>query len=163
MHTKLLLARDTVKATIDVRMRRRRDLRNEIDELFGDLWQVSRLSGLRRAFRPQVDSFLSEDPPTFTVVVELPAIDPDQVNVTAADGALVISGERRRQPCEGRVYQQLEIEYGPFERLVQLPDDVDLTQAQAHYDRGLLTIEIPVSAKAEAPQPVPIEIRRQES
>jgi HSP20 family protein len=141
-------------------MRRRRDLKNEIDELFGDLWQVSRLGGLRRAFRPEVDSFVSDDPPTFTVVVELAGIDPDQVNVTATKGALVISGERRRQPCEGRVYQQLEIEYGPFERLVQLPGDVDLTRAEARYDRGLLTIGIPIAAKTEAAQPVPIEIRR---
>jgi HSP20 family protein len=144
-------------------MRRRRDLKSEIDELFGDLWQVSRLSGLRRAFRPEVDSFVSDDPPTFTVVVELAGIDPDHVNVTASEGALVISGERRRQPCEGRVYQQLEIEYGPFERLVQLPGDVNLAQAEAHYDRGLLTIDIPIAPKAEAQQPVPIEIRRQAS
>jgi HSP20 family protein len=144
-------------------MRRRRDLKNEIDELFGDLWQVSRLSALRRAFRPEVDSFVSDDPPTFTVVVALAGIDPDQVNVTATEGALVISGERRRQPCEGRVYQQIEIEYGPFERIVQLPGDVDLSQAEARYERGLLTIEIPVAAKAKAPQPVPIEIRRQAS
>jgi HSP20 family protein len=154
VHTKLLPARDVVKATIDDRMRRRRDLRNEIDELFGDLWQVSRLSGLRRAFRPEVDS-------TFTVIVNLAGIDPDQVNVTAREGALVISGERRRQPCEGRVYQQIEIEYGPFERLVQLPGDVDLARAKARYDQGLLTIELPIAAKTEAPQPVPIEIRRQ--
>lgn len=143
-------------------MGRRRDLKDEIDELFGDLWQISRLSGLRRGFRPQVDSFVTEEPPMFTVVVEIAGIDPDQVNVTAAEGALVISGERRRQPCEGRrVYQQIEIEYGAFERLVHLPEDVDLSQAEARYDRGLLTIAIPIAAKVEAPDPVPIEIRRQ--
>jgi HSP20 family protein len=141
-------------------MGRQRDLRNEIDELFGDLWQLSRLSGRRRAFRPQVDSFRTEDPPTFTVIVEIAGIDPDQVNVTAAEGALVISGERRREPCEGRVYQQIEVEHGPFERLVHLPDDVDLSQAEARYDRGLLTIEIPIAVRTKAPQPVPIEIRR---
>lgn len=142
-------------------MGKRRDLRDEIDELFGDLWQISRMSGRRRGFRPQVDSFRTEDPPTFTVIVEIAGIDPDQVNVTASEGALVISGERRREPCEGRVFQQIEIEYGPFERLVHLPEEVDLTQAEARYDRGRLTIEIPIAVKATAPQPVPIEIRRQ--
>ena len=50
-------------------MPRRRDLREEIDELFADLWQVSRLGGLRRGFRPQLDCFLTEDPPAFTVIV----------------------------------------------------------------------------------------------
>jgi HSP20 family protein len=143
------------------RMGRRRDLKDEIDELFADLWQVSRLGGLRRGFRPQLDSFRSEDPPSFTVVVEIAGIDPDHVNVTAAEGALVITGVRRRQACEGRVYQQIEIEYGAFERLVHLPDDVDLSQAEARYDRGLLTIEIPIAEKAPRPERVPIEIRRQ--
>lgn len=141
-------------------MRRQRDLRDEIDELFGDLWQMSRLTGRRRGFRPQVDSFRTEAPPLFTVIVEIAGIDPDQVNVTATDGALVISGERRREPCEGRVFQQIEVEYGPFERLIQLPDDVDLAQAEARYERGLLTIEIPIAARARAAKPVPITIRR---
>jgi HSP20 family protein len=144
------------------KMGRRRDLREEIDELFGELWQVSRLSGMRRGFRPQVDAFRTEDPPTFTVVVDIAGIEPDQVNVTATENALVISGERHREPCEGnRVFQQIELEHGPFERLVHLPEDVDLSHAEARYERGLLTIVVPIAAKAKAPDPVPIEIRRQ--
>jgi HSP20 family protein len=142
-------------------MTRHRDLRDEIDDLFGDLWQLSRLSGRRRGFRPQVDSFRTTDPALFTVVVEIAGVDPDEVNVTAGDGALVISGERRRAPCEGPVYQQIEIEHGPFERVVRLPDDVDLSQAEARYERGLLKIAIPIAPRTAAPQPVPIEIRRQ--
>jgi HSP20 family protein len=141
-------------------MGRRRNLKDEIDELFADLWQVSRLSGLRRGFRPNIDSFRSPDPLSFTVVVEIAGIDPDQVHVGAADGAIVISGERRRQQCEGRVYQQIEIEYGPFERVIHLPPDVDVSQAEARYDRGLLTIHIPVAEKTKASGPVPIEIQR---
>ena len=80
-------------------MGKRRDLRDEIDELFGDLWQISRMSGRRRGFRPQVDSFRTDDPPVFTVIVEIAGIDPDLVKVTATEGSS-ISGERRRQPCE---------------------------------------------------------------
>ncbi len=141
-------------------VRGRRHLRDEIDELFADLWQVSRLSGMRRGFRPQVDSFRTGDPPSFTIVVELAGIDPEHITLTATDGALVISGERPREICEGRVYHQIEIEHGPFERVVRLPDDVDLSQAEARYERGLLTIELPVAAKPAVPQEVPIEIRR---
>jgi len=142
-------------------VRGRRDLKDEIDELFADLWQVSRLSGLRRGFRPQVDSFRNEDPPSYTVLVDISGIYQEQVKVTAADGALFIAGERPREICEGRVYHQIEIEHGPFERSVRLPDDADLTQAEARYERGLLRIEIPVAAREAAPRPVLIEIRRQ--
>jgi HSP20 family protein len=138
----------------------RKHLNDEIDELFADLWQVSRLSGLRRGFRPQVDSFRTDDPPSYTVLVELAGIDPEQVKVTASDGALYIAGERPREVCEGRVYHQIEIEHGPFERIVRLPEDADLTQAEARYERGLLRIEVPVAVRGAAPRPVLIEIRR---
>ncbi|MFL5930094.1 MAG: Hsp20/alpha crystallin family protein [Gaiellaceae bacterium] len=141
-------------------MRGRRYLKDDIDELFADLWQVSRISGLRRGFRPQVDSFRTEEPPSYTVLVDIAGIDPEKVNVTAVDGALFIGGERPREVCEGRVYHQIEIEHGPFERVVRLPEDADLRRAEARYDRGLLRIEIPIAAKAPAAEPVPIEIRR---
>lgn len=143
-------------------MGRRRDLIDEIDELFADLWQGSRFSALRRSFRPELDCFRTQDPPTFTVLVDIAGIDPEQVHVTAADRTLVVFGERTREDCEpgGRVYQQMEIEYGPFERAVRLPEDADVSQAQARYDRGLLTIVVPIAARPTEPQKVPIEIRR---
>jgi HSP20 family protein len=141
-------------------MPRRKDLRDEIDELFADLWQVSRLSGLRRGFRPQLDCFRTDEPPSFTVVVDISGVNPDDVRVIASEQTLVISGERQRQRGEGRVYQQMEMEYGSFERVLQLPDDADASQAEARYDRGLLTIVMPIAAKAAQPERVPIAIRR---
>ena len=142
-------------------MRRRRDLKDEIDELFADLWQVSHLGGLRRGFRPQLDCFRTEDPATFVVVVDIAGIDPEQVNVSTSDGALVISGERHRDECGGRTYQQMEVEYGPFQRVIQLPADADPAHAKATYDKGLLRIVLPIAAPKPRVQPVPIEVRRQ--
>jgi HSP20 family protein len=141
-------------------MPRKRDLREEIDELFADLWQVSRLGGVRRGFRPQLDCFRTEGPATFTVIVDISGVDPERVSVTTADGSLVVSGERRRADCEGRTYQQMEIEYGPFQRVVQLPADADPARAEATYDRGLLRIVIPIAKPAPRVRPVPIEVRR---
>ena len=141
-------------------MPRRRDLREEIDELFADLWQVSRLGGLRRGFRPQLDCFRTEDPATFTVIVDIAGVDPDTVNVTTAEGALIISGERRRARCEGRSYQQMEIEYGAFQRVLQLPNDADAANAEATYEKGLLQIVIPIAKPAPRVRPVPIQVRR---
>ncbi len=141
-------------------MGQRKDLRDEIDELFADLWQVSRLGGLRRGFRPLLDCFRTEDPATYTVVVDLAGIDPQRVNVTTADRALVISGERSRADCGGRSYQQMEIEYGPFQRVIQLPEDVDPSSAEATYDKGLLRIVIPIAEPAPRIRPVPIQVRR---
>ena len=141
-------------------MHRRKDLKNEIDELFADLWQVSRLTGMRRAFRPGLDCFRTEDPLAFTIVVDLAGVEPDEVHVTVADRAVLIAGERRRDDCGGRSYQHMEIDYGPFERAIQLPDDADPTRAEASYDRGLLRIVIPIAQRSPRVGRVPIDVRR---
>ena len=116
-------------------------LHEEIEELFADLWQVPRFSGLRPGFRPNVDSFHTDDPHQLTVVIELPGVDPASISIVVGERALVISGDRPRPKIDGGVYQQMEIEYGPFRRLVRLPEDVDPERRQGrvrprHGDRS---------------------------
>lgn len=136
-------------------------LQQEVEELFADLWQVPRFSGLHRGYRPQVDCYRTEDPPQLTIVAEVPGVDPAKVEIVAAGRALVISGERRRPRPEGAVsYSQMEIEDGPFRRQISLPVDVDPAAAEATYDRGLLTIVLPVVERRPADEPVSISVTR---
>ncbi|HEY6015440.1 MAG TPA: Hsp20/alpha crystallin family protein [Gaiellaceae bacterium] len=137
-------------------------LHDEIQELFAELWQVPRFSGMRHGFRPQVDAYRTADPACLTIVVELPGVDPDAVQVVVSDRTLVIAGERPRPRVEGQVWQQLEIEYGPFQRRIALPEDVDPAEATADYENGFLTIVMPVVEKRRGPVQVPIEIRTRE-
>jgi len=126
-------------------------VQQEIAELIADLWQVPRYVGQRRpGFRPAVDSFHTDEPHELTVLVELAGVDPASVRVVVGERVLVVSGERVRPKGEGRVYQQAEIEYGPFQRQVRLPEDVDPGRARAEFERGILTISLPV---AETPAP----------
>ena len=141
-------------------MRRRTDidrLHEEIQELIDELWQVPRFAGGRRGFRPQVDCVRSDDPPALHVVVELPGVDPSELQVVAADRVLVVAGVRQRQPLEGR-YQQMEIEYGPFQRRIPLEEPVDTNAATARYEHGLLTVVLPIATKARAVERVLITI-----
>jgi HSP20 family molecular chaperone IbpA len=132
---------------------KRRDIEHaadEIEQLFADLWEVFPFSrGLRRGYRPQVDVFRSDDPPTLTVQIELPGVDPDDVKLVASAQALVVAGERRR-PKDCGHYQQLEIDYGPFQRQITFGENIDPEQASATYERGILTVRLPV-----APRPAP--------
>jgi HSP20 family protein len=134
-------------------------LSSEIEDLFSELWQVPRFVRTRQGFRPQIDCFRTDDPPELTIVVELSGVDPEDVEVVASPGSLVISGERRRPGAPGRHYQQMELEYGRFQRQVALDPDVDITEARATYDRGLLTIVLPVTSRAPKPQKVAIEVK----
>ena len=126
-------------------------LQEEIEELFADLWQVPRFSGLRHGFRPNVDCFHTDDPHALTVVVELPGVDPASLEIAVGERALLVAGERRRPKVEGRVYEQMEIDYGPFRRQIRLPEDVDPGRAKASYEQGMVTITLPVVEQAPEP------------
>jgi HSP20 family protein len=142
-------------------MKRRSDidrLHDEIQELIDDLWHLPRFAGGRRGFRPQVDCIRTEDPPELHVVVELPGVDPGSIRVVAADRVLLVAGERRAPHLRGR-YQQLEIEYGPFERRVQLDEPIDPSAASARYENGMLTVVLPVAPEAATRERVSIVIR----
>jgi HSP20 family molecular chaperone IbpA len=89
------------------------DLQGEIQNLFADLWEVPRFSGLRRGFRPQCDCYRTDDPPALHVVLELTGVDPAAVEIVAQGSTLVISGTRARASSTGSRYHQMEIEYGP--------------------------------------------------
>jgi len=135
-------------------------LHDEIEELFAELWQVPRFLGQRRGFRPNVDSYLTEDPPELTVVVELAGVEPAGVHVVVDGQLLVVSGERTRPKADGRVYQQMEIEHGPFLRQVRLPEGVDSDRARAEFERGILRISLPIARRRASRGRVAIEVQR---
>ena len=141
-------------------MRKRDDidrLHDEIRELVDDLWQVPRFVAGRRGFRPNVDCIRSDDPAALHVIVELPGVDPKSIHVVAADRVLVVAGERCRPKLSGR-YQQMELEYGSFQRRISLAEPVDTTNATARYEKGLLVVELPIAEKAPKRERVIIAI-----
>jgi HSP20 family protein len=146
-------------------MARQRDLlvnfermRREMDELFGDVWgegwwPARTASG----FKPRVDVYYcSEERPKAIIKAELPGVRMEEISLEISGRELVISGERPVQETEGRVYQQVEIEAGPFRRVVELNADVVAEEAQATYDDGVLRVELPLVVGGEGPRQVPI-------
>ncbi len=134
-------------------------LQEEVAELFADLWQVPRFAkGARYGFRPAVDCFRTDDPSALTVVVDVAGADASSLQIVAVGRTLVVAGKRPRPRGEGQVYYRSEIEYGAFQREIQLAEDVDPQDARATYDRGLLRIVLPL-ARTPGGGRVPIEVR----
>ena len=134
-------------------------LYEEIEELFAELWQVPRFAGLRHGFRPNVDCFHTDDPHALTVVVELPGVEARSLQVVAAERLLLVTGERKRPEVAARVYQQMEIEYGPFRRQIRLAEDVDPAQATARYELGILTVQLPIVEQPVPGARITVEVR----
>ena len=136
-------------------------MRREMDELFGDVLGP----GLTRGgggFSPAVDVFY-ENPTggeTARAVVhaELAGIDPAQISLEIEGRELVLSGHRRAAEADDRVYQQLEIDFGPFRRVIPLNADVVAEEARATYRDGILRIELPLVEAGRRSRQVPIDV-----
>ena len=91
---------------------------------------------------------------------DLAGIDPNEIELQIRGRELILSGNRKPDAGEERVYQQLEVEHGPFRRVVALGVDVDPEAANASYEDGMLTVELPL-APAHA-RTVPIQLPESE-
>jgi HSP20 family protein len=131
-------------------------MRREMDELFGDVLDRG-LARRRGGFSPAVDVYYASDPPRAIVRADLAGIDPNAVQLEVRGRELVLSGHRGTEspPSDDRVYQQLEIERGPFRRVIALGAEVNADAADAAYEDGILTVEMPL-ARPERPRNVPI-------
>jgi len=132
-------------------------MRRQMDELFDRSLAPQRRGG----FSPAVDVYYTADPPRAVVRADLAGIDPSEIELQIRGRELVLAGHRRPEHAEERVYQQLEIEHGPFRRVVALGADVDADAARATYEDGMLVVELPIAAPAD-PRTVPIEPGRRE-
>ena len=130
-------------------------MRREMDELFGDVFDRGLARPRRGGFVPAVDVYYVGNPPRAVVRADLAGIDPDAVQLEIRGRELTLSGHRDPQGGDDRVYQQLEIERGPFRRVVSLGAEVDADSAAATYEDGILTVELPLT-RPSRPTTVPI-------
>ena len=130
-------------------------MRREIDQLFGDVFERTGFRG--PGFSPSVDVFYRDDPPRAVVRADLAGILIEDVALEIRGRQLLIAGDRRAEQVEGCLYQQIEIEHGPFRRTVELGADVIAEEAKASYDDGILVVEVPLSPRDRAVRRVPIE------
>ncbi len=132
----------------------------ELEDVFNELWHGPRFGVQRRGFAPRIDVLRTEEPDELRVVVELAGIDPADVHVVVHERALLVAGRRKPvQPDSRPSYHLLEIAYGPFERRIGLPVDVDPERARATYERGLLVVTLPVAVSPPPQGRITIRIR----
>ncbi|HZT01544.1 MAG TPA: Hsp20/alpha crystallin family protein [Steroidobacteraceae bacterium] len=103
---------------------------------------------------PQVD--VHEEPERFAVLVDVPGVEPKDIEITAEKGVLTIRGERRiATRDESSAYRRLERHSGKFLRRFTLPESANLESITAKHTHGVLEVTIPKQAKL---QPRRIEV-----
>lgn len=132
-------------------------MRREMDELFGDALQRSGLARRRTGSWPAVDVAYASDPPRAIVTAELAGVETEALALHIEGRRLVLAGRRGAAAAEGEVYQQVEIERGPFRRVIELGAEVRGEDATARYEDGMLRVELPLMQRPERSRAVPIE------
>ncbi len=101
------------------------------------------------SFIPAVD--VREEKDRFVVQADLPGVKPEDIEVTAEKGILVLRGERKsekRETAEG--YERLERVNGSFSRRFALPENVQADAIKARFTHGVLEVSIPKQPEVAA-------------
>ena len=138
------------------------DLRDEFDRFLD--WALS--SGISRRRReasiwvPAID--ISETPDKVIVKADLPGVSENDIQISITGNLLSIRGERKQEVKEEKEnFFRVERVYGSFERVIELPAEVEPDNAKATFKNGVLTIEIPKSEKVK-PKEIKVEVVRDE-
>lgn len=105
---------------------------------------------------PNTDVYATDD--GIVVKVELSGIQREDLQLTAEENRLKISGTRA-DGCRNRkcTFLVMEINYGAFETVIELPSGYDISSSKASYNNGFLRIDVPRSATS-SPKSLSVEI-----
>ena len=129
-------------------------LQNDINRAFDSFWRGFDLpwpstSSAWSISMPSVD--VSESDKEIEVTAELPGIDEKDIDISLAEGVLTIRGEKKSEvEKKEKDYYLQELTFGSIERVVPLPDTIDLDSANATFKNGVLTVKLAKKLEAAA-------------
>jgi HSP20 family protein len=104
---------------------------------------------------PRVD--VAETKDALVVTVEIPGVDPKDIQISLQEQLLTIKGEKQQEKeAKDERYHRVERTYGAFARTLRLPVGVDGTKVQATFKNGVLTVTLPKTPAAKGTI-IPIE------
>ena len=93
-------------------------------------------------FQPRLD--MVDDGDALRVTAELPGMERKDVEVLLDDDSIVLRGEKKLESkTEEKGCYRVERAFGSFQRLIPLPEGVDVARAEAKFDKGVLTLRLP--------------------
>jgi HSP20 family protein len=133
-------------------------LRDAIDRLFEGSFIAPQMMSGQTGFS-SANVHVSDD----DVIIEMavPGVKPEDINISVTGDTVTISGETTREQRDrtGRTYVE-EIFEGAFQRSFTLPFPVNVNQAQATFENGMLRLTLP---KSEEAKPRQVQIKPQQS
>ena len=128
-----------------------RRLQRDINVLFEGTGLAGRTGGF-----PSLNLYTNKD--AVVVTVELPGVEPKDVELNVQNDTLTINGKRVTPPVgDKETLHRQERFSGEFARALQLPCKVDADHVDASYKNGVLTIILPRAAE-DKPKSIAIKV-----
>jgi HSP20 family protein len=127
----------------------------EMNHLFDHLGSTTSTDNGRTYIPP---AEMIETPETIHLRVELPGLEPQDLDIQVSADAVSLSGERKavsRTDAEGK--KRSEFHYGVFRRIIPLPTRIQNTEVKAEYRNGILQLNLP-KAESEKTKVVKVNI-----
>jgi len=130
-------------------------MREEMDRIWNRFSKDSLTSASESEWNPSLD--LSETENSLVAEIEVPGIDPDDVQISVTPDSVTIVGEKKQLlQAKGKNFHIRERAYGTFNRSIKLPTVVDPDRVEAHYKDGILEIFL---GKSEVNKSKRIEVK----
>jgi HSP20 family protein len=107
-----------------------------------------------QAFRPDCDIIESED--TYKILLDIPGLSKNEINVSLKDDVLTVRGERVGELDEEEIYRRQERAEGVFSRSFALPQNVATNEVNAVFRTGVLTVSMSKSEIDQDSTNIPI-------
>jgi HSP20 family protein len=117
-------------------------LQREMNQLFEALDPFPTSTTSSFSLVPPVE--VKETPETIHVRMEVPGLEPQDLDIQVTANSLSISGERKsesRSESDGTI--RSEFRYGQFQRVIPLPARIQNDKVDASYKNGILEISLP--------------------
>jgi HSP20 family protein len=129
-------------------------LHRQLDQALSAAAGADQAADTARSWTPLVDVY--EEPGRFAVFLDVPGVEPKDIEITADKGVLTVRGERRTQQPEPKsAWQRIERRGGKFLRRFTLPEGANLEAITAKHTHGVLEVSIPKQTQL---QPRRIEV-----
>jgi HSP20 family protein len=130
-------------------------MRKEMDRIWDRFSQEFSTSTSGQDWNPALD--LTETENSLVVEIEIPGINPDNIDISITADVLTFTGEKKKEAEEkGKTYHLVERIYGKFSRSIRLPTTVNPDQVEARYKDGILRITL---GKTEVAKSKRIEVK----
>ena len=116
-------------------------MRREMERIWDRFSSELSTSALEKDWKPSLD--LMETPDSLVAEVEIPGINPDEINISVTPDLLTVTGEKKQEiGGPEKNYHVMERTYGRFGRSIPLPTAVSPDLVEARYKDGILTISM---------------------